>query len=119
MPNMARPFLTDMPNHGAQPTAPLSWMALLFGLVIYFGSVFIAIFMLFSDRSRHRRRLLIGGLIVQALVTALILWTKGHLRTLGYREWYWADLYHVPVNILSGIYYSVVGFSPQRKSDNA
>jgi hypothetical protein len=78
-------------------------------LLLYHGSALLPLGYLAATlvKGRHRRALLIGlGLQVLAslAVFAFMYWCRG----VGYREWYWAVAYNIPVNVLFAIGYVVI-----------
>lgn len=76
------------------------------GLFLYYGSALLPLGYLVATlfRGRHRRGLLIAfslHLLASFAVVAFMYWC----RSAGYREWYWAMTYNIPVNGLFAIGY--------------
>lgn len=79
------------------------------GFLLYFGSALLPVGYLVATlfRGRHRRALLIAlGLhfLASIGVVAFMYWC----RSAGYREWYWAPIYNIPVNILFAFAYITI-----------
>jgi hypothetical protein len=83
---------------------------LAYGLILYYGSLVLGLLLL--ARRKGRRRLLIAGIGVQVLFILLIVWQTHEARLAGYGEWFFVNVFHIPVNILAAVYYLAVAFAP-------
>lgn len=87
----------------------------LFGALLYYGSAIVPIGYLFWTRFRGRLwRAFLIALVLQIVasvgVSALTAWCQ----RAGYREWYWAMAYNIPVNSLFAIIYLIILWRSQR-----
>ncbi len=79
------------------------------GLLLYYGSALIPVgyLVLTLFRGRYRRAMLIAlsvHFLASCVVAAFAFWC----RSAGYREWYWAMAYNIPVNVLFAFVYVII-----------
>jgi hypothetical protein len=88
----------------------------LLGMLLYYGSAVVPLGYLFGTRFRGRVwRAFLIALVLQIVasmgVSALTAWC----RDAGYREWYWAMAYNIPVNILFATIYLIILWRSRRE----
>jgi uncharacterized membrane protein YhdT len=77
--------------------------------LIYFGAMLIPVAYLAATRchGRHTRAMIIG-LVLQIFWSVCVYLLVRYSRVSGYTEWYYANLFYVPVNAVGFIYYAIV-----------
>jgi hypothetical protein len=83
-------------------------MEKLITVLVYFGAMLIPIACLVATRCHgSRTRAMMIGLVLQMFWSVCVYLLVRYSRVSGYTEWYYANLFHLPVNAVGLIYYVI------------